>query len=152
MENVPVIGKQYHFFDDGKIRESRHYMATVVDKITPEQAKDIYVNRLGLDVWESLYRIWREEIDKHRQSNNFKVLTYDSMEVGAPWLYAEETDYFIKCSIPDYDKNDVWFVRTVDGGWFSLDTVNVWMAGRLDVSGERFKSLEELQKIFKGDF
>lgn len=152
MEQVPVIGEQYHFFDDGKIRESRHYMATVVDKITPEQAKDVYINRRWEDTPVSLYTIWREEIDSHRQSKNFKVLTSGSMEVGAPWLYAEETDYFIKCSIPDYDENDVWFVRTVDDGWFSLDTINTWMSGRLDVSGERFKSLEEMQKILAEDF
>lgn len=149
MEQVPVIGKQYHFFDDGKIRESRHYMATVVDKITPEQAKDIYMNYQGMNISVSLYTIWREEIDNHRQSKNFKVLTSGSMEVGTPWLYAEETDYFIKCSIPDYDDNDVWFVRAVDGGWFSLNTVGTWMAGRLDVSGERFKSLEEFQKLLR---
>lgn len=152
MEQVPVIGEQYHFFDDGKVRESRHYMATVLDIITPKQTKDIYINRQWEDTPVSLYTIWREEIDNHRQSKNFKVLTSGSMEVGAPWLYTEETDYFIKCSIPDYDENDVWFVRTVDDGWFSLDTVNTWMAGRLDVSGERFKSLEEMQKIFAGDF
>lgn len=152
MEQVPVIGEQYHFFDDGKIRESRHYIATVLDIITPEQAKDIYINRQWEDTSVSLYTIWREEIDRHRQGNTFKVLTSGSMEVGAPWLYTEETDYFIKCSIPDYDENDIWFVRTVDDGWFSLDTVNTWMAGRLDVSGERFKNLEEIQKIFAGDF
>ena len=152
MEQVPVIGEQYHFFDDGKIRESRHYMATVLDIITPEQTKDIYINRQWEDTPVSLYTIWREEIDRHRQGNTFKVLTSGSMEFGAPWLYTEETDYFIKCSIPDYDENDVWFVRTVDDGWFSLDTVNTWMGGRLDVSGERFKSLEETQKIFAGDF
>lgn len=152
MEQVPVIGEQYHFFDDGKVRESRHYMATVLDIMTPEQVKDIYVNRLGLDIWESLYKVWREEIDKHRQGNTFKVLTSGSMEVGTPWLYAEETDYFIKCFIPDYDKNDVWFVRTINGEWFSLNTVNTWMAGGLDVSGERFKSLEEMQKILAEDF
>ena len=152
MEQVPVIGEQYHFFDDGKIRESRHYMATVLDIITPEQTKDIYINRQWEDTPVSLYTIWREEIDRHRQGNTFKVLTSGSMEFGAPWLYTEETDYFIKCSIPDYDENDVWFVRTVDDGWFSLDTINTWMGGRLDVSGERFKSLEEIQKIFAGDF
>lgn len=140
---VPTKGKQYHFFDDGKIRESRHYMATVVDKITPEQAKDIYMNYQGMNVSVSLYTIWREEIDSHRQSKNFKVLTSGSMEVGAPWLYAEKTDYFIKCSIPDYDENDVWFVRTVDGGWFSLNTVDTWMAGRLDVSGALFEYMKE---------
>jgi uncharacterized protein (DUF736 family) len=143
---VPTKGKQYHFFDDGKIRESRHYMATVVDKITPEQAKDIYMNYQGMNISVSLYTIWREEIDSHRQSKNFKVLTSGSMEVGAPWLYAEKTDYFIKCSIPDYDENDVWFVRTVDGGWFSLNTVDTWMAGRLDVTGSLFEYMNEMIK------
>lgn len=152
MEQIPVIGEQYHFFDDGKIRKSRHYIATVLDIITPKQAKYIYINRQWEDTSVSLYTIWREEIDSHRQSKNFKVFTSGSMEVGTPWLYTEETDYFIKCSIPDYDENDVWFVRTVDGGWFSLNTVDTWMAGILDVSGERFKSLEELQKILAVDF
>lgn len=151
-EQIPVIGNKYHFFDDGKIRESRHYIATVLKKITPEQAKDIYMNYQGTDTSVSLYTIWREEIDSHRQGNTFKVLTSGSMEEGAPWLYAEETDYFIKCSILDYDENDVWFVRTINGEWFSLNTVNTWMAGGLDVSGERFKSLEEMQKILAEDF
>lgn len=140
---VPTVGKQYHFFDDGKLRESRHYMATVLEKITPEQAKDIYMNYQGMNISVSLYTIWREEIDSHRQSNNFKVLTSGSMEVGAPWLYAEKTDYLIKCSIPDYDENDVWFVRTINGGWFSLNTVNDWMAGSLDVSGVLFEYMNE---------
>jgi hypothetical protein len=58
-------------------------------------------------------------------------------------LYAEETDYFVKCSIPKYDENDIWFVRTINGGWFSLNTVNTWMAGRLDVSGKLFDMLED---------
>lgn len=152
MEQVPVIGEQYHFFDDGKICKSRHYMATVLDIITPEQAKDIYMNYQGTETSVSLYTIWREEIDSHRQGNTFKVLTSGSMEEGAPWLYAEETDYFIKCSIPVYDENDVWFVRTINGEWFSLNTVGTWMAGGLDVSGEKFKSLEEMQKILAEDF
>lgn len=142
-EQIPIIGNQYHFFDDGKISESRHYIATVLEKITPEQAKDIYMNYQGTETSVSLYTIWREEIDSHRQGNTFKVLTSGSMEEGAPWLYAEETDYFIKCSIPVYDENDVWFVRTINGEWFSLNTVGTWMAGGLDVSGEKFKSLEE---------
>lgn len=106
---IPTAGKQYHFFDDGKIRESRHYMATVLEKITPEQTKDVYINRRWEDTPVSLYTIWREEIDRHRQGNTFKVLTSSSMEFGAPWLYAEKTDYLIKCSIPDYDENDIEF-------------------------------------------
>lgn len=144
LKPVPKIGSSYHFFDDGKIKESRHYIATVLDVITPEQTKNIMFSRADDEVsFEiSLYEIWRNEIDDHRQSTNFKVIAAGvSMEVGAPWLYAEETDYFIKCSIPEYDENDVWFVRTVNGGWFSLDTNSWWMSGELDVDGQLFNNM-----------
>lgn len=144
LKPVPKIGSSYHFFDDGKIRESRHYIATVLDVITPEQTKNIMFSRADDEVsFEiSLYEIWRNEINEHRQSTNFKVIAAGvSMEVGSPWLYAEETDYFIKCSIPEYDENDVWFVRTVNGGWFSLDTNSWWMSGELDVDGQLFNNM-----------
>lgn len=144
LKPIPKIGSSYHFFDDGKIRESRHYIATVLDVITPEQTKNIMFSRADDEVsFEiSLYEIWRNEIDDRRQDTNFKVIAAGvSMEVGAPWLYAEETDYFIKCSIPEYDENDVWFVRTVNGGWFSLDTNSWWMSGELDVDGRLFNNM-----------
>lgn len=144
LKPIPKIGSSYHFFDDGKIKESRHYIATVLDIITPEQTKNIMFSRADDEVsFEiSLYEIWRNEIDDHRQGTNFKVIAAGtSTEVGAPWLYAEETDYFVKCSIPKYDKNDVWFVRTIDGGWFSIDTNSWWMSGRLDVDGKLFNGM-----------
>jgi hypothetical protein len=144
LKPIPKIGSSYHFFDDGKIKESRHYIATVLDVITPEQTKNIMFSRADDEIsFEiSLYEIWRNEIDDHRQDTNFKVIAAGvSMEVGAPWLYAEETDYFIKCSIPEYDENDVWFVRTVNGGWFSLDTNSWWMSGELDVDGRLFNNM-----------
>ena len=148
LKPIPKIGSSYHFFDDGKIRESRHYIATVLDVITPEQTKNIMFNRVDWDGDEevllkvSLYDLWKMEVDEHRQSTNFKVIAAGaSMEVGAPWLYAEETDYFVKCSIPNYDENDVWFVRTIDGGWFSMDTKSWWMSGRLDIDGQLFNNM-----------
>ena len=144
LKPIPKIGSSYHFFDDGKIKESRHYIATVLDVITPEQTKNIMFSRADDEIsFEiSLYEIWRNEINDHRQDTNFKVIAAGaSMEVGAPWLYAEETDYFIKCSIPEYDENDVWFVRTVNGGWFSLDTNSWWMSGELDVDGRLFNNM-----------
>lgn len=144
LKPIPKVGDSYHFFDDGKIKESRHYIATVLDIITPKQAKNIMFSRVDDEVsFEvSLYEIWRNEIDEHRQGTNFKVIAAGvSMEVGTPWLYAEETDYFIKCSIPEYDENDVWFVRTVDGGWFSIDTNNWWMSGELDIDGKLFNDM-----------
>lgn len=144
LKPIPKIGNSYHFFDDGKITESRHYIATVLDIITPEQTKNIMFSRIndGVSSEISLYEIWRNEIDDHRQGTNFKIISDNcSIEVGAPWLYAEETDYFIKCSIPEYDKNDVWFVRTIDSGWFSIDTKSWWMSGRLDIDGKLFNNM-----------
>ena len=37
----PEIGKEYHFWDDGKVSPSRHYICKVVDIISLEQAKEI---------------------------------------------------------------------------------------------------------------
>lgn len=148
-EKCPNIGNEYHFFDDGKINESRHHIAKVVGIITPEQAKDVVLNRPWYDAVSnkvkykptSLYDIWRKEIDDYRQGVNFKVLSGGSTEVGAPWLYSEETDFFIKCSIPTYDDKDVWFVRTIVGEWFSMDTEGSWMSGLLDVSGKLYEGM-----------
>ena len=46
----------------------------------------------------------------------------------APWLYAEETDYIVKGVSPRILETQ-YFVRTVDGGWFSLG----WWGSRLDI-------------------
>ena len=48
------------------------------------------------------------------------------------WLFAKETDYFIKTENGE-DGNAV-FVRTKDGGWFSLG--QFMNSGILDVDGE----------------
>lgn len=81
---------------------------------------------------KTLYEIWREEVDSHRQRDGFIVLSEGAKTTpGTPWLYAEETDYFVECSIPEYDENTVWFVRSVGGGWFSIDVQSLWMSGRL---------------------
>ena len=39
MEPVPNIGDKHHFFDDGKMKESRHFIAEVLSVITPKEAK-----------------------------------------------------------------------------------------------------------------
>jgi hypothetical protein len=110
---VPEVGKEYHIFDDGKISPSRHYIAKVVEIISPEDAKDI----------TGLLEAW--ECDKF----------------DCNWLFAETTDYFVRAKSDSYDLNSLYFVRTLDGGWFSLDFPNVWMGARLDVDGELYKSM-----------
>jgi hypothetical protein len=98
---VPTVGEVRHFFDDGKIRESRHYMATVTEVIPFKR------------VPQKLKKAWRKE-------------RWDCY-----WLYAYETDYFIKCKIPKYDEKPIYFARTQDGGWFSFDYGTWWMSGRM---------------------
>ena len=128
---VPTIGKEYHFFDDGKISDSRHYLAVVDEIISKEQAKKIIIStprgesltneNVFIDM--SLYDIWVDDVKEHY------------------WIMAEDTDYFVKCSIPEYDKDPIYFARTVDGGWFSMDVTSWWQGGRLDVDGKRYESL-----------
>lgn len=146
IQAVPKVGDTHSFFDDGKRRESRHYKAEVLRVIPVEEAKQIVFDLIHYDDWDqdlkdyhtkenirkTLYEIWREEVDGHRQSEGFTVLIKGaSTEPGAPWCYAEETDYFIECSIPEYDKNTIWFARHVSGGWFSMDIQQSWMSGEL---------------------
>ena len=52
------------------------------------------------------------------------------------WLYEKETDYFIKTEFED-EEDPSYFVRTTDGGWFSLD----WWGARLDVTGKLYESM-----------
>ena len=121
---IPIVGKEYHFWDDGKTSPSRHYICKVERIITPEEAKNIIVTVPGWDfeknetffVDVTLYDHWH---DKEMPNHD--------------WLYATETDYFIEVSCPKYDENNLWFVRTKEGGWFSMDIQSSWQGGELDI-------------------
>ena len=114
LQPVPEVGKEYHIFDDGKIKLSRHYIAKVLKVISPEDAYEI----------TSLYKSWQEQVEE------------------CYWLFAKKTDYFVMAE-SDYDENPLYFVRTKDGGWFSLDYPAGWMGARLDIDGSLYKKLLE---------
>lgn len=138
----PKVGKFYHFWDDGKTGPSRHYICKCEEIITPSQAQTIVFDENIYNDWPTtLYDIWRIEIDDHRQGDNFKVLNGASIETGEPWLYAEETDCFVRLSCPNYDENDLWAVRTVNGDWFTIDIQSGWQGGTLDVTGEIYDNI-----------
>ena len=59
------------------------------------------------------------------------------------WLYAEDTDYFIKISCPVYDEHMLYAVRTKDGGWFTIDAESWWQGGVLDVDGSVYERVIE---------
>ena len=104
---VPEVGKEYHVFDDGKISPSRHSITTITEVIPFAEFKDT-------DVLE----IWHLEVE------------------DCYWLYATETDYFVKA---EYDDEMAYFVRTKDGGWFSLGVVGA----RLDIDGSLYNNMIE---------
>ena len=119
LQPVPEVGKEYHIFDDGKIKPSRHYVAKVVELISTEDAKEI----------TGLLEIWEQEKSE------------------CNWLFAELTDYFVMAKSGSYDLNSLYFVRTVDGGWFSIDFPNIWMGARLDIDGNLYEKMKEWYNV-----
>lgn len=108
-QRVPEVGKEYHIFDDGKIRPTRHYMCKIIEIIPFIECKD-----------QELLDAWKNEMEE------------------CDWLFSPETDYFVK-AISTFDENPLYFVRTLNGGWFSIDHPNWWMGARLDITGELYE-------------
>jgi hypothetical protein len=105
------INKVYDYFDDGKIKYSRKIPVKITEIIPFDKADS------------EIIELWKEDA------------------FSCEWLYAKETDYFIKGDlyISDDKVEEIIFVRTKDGGWFSLD----FWAGSLDFDGSLIKILEE---------
>lgn len=104
---VPEVGKEYHAFDDGKIKPSRHSIVRITE-VVPFAA----VNH------KAFLEEWQQEVE------------------DCYWLYAKETDYFVKA---EWDDETSYFVRTKDGGWFSLG----WFGARLDIDGSLYEKMKE---------
>ena len=103
---IPKVNQTCMFFDDGKISYSRMYQATVKQVMVYDDAPD------------KVKKAFERESKAH------------------DWIWNKTTDYIIACDIKYYDNNLIWFARTVDGGWFSMDVDKSWQGGRLDVDGE----------------
>jgi len=111
------IGKTYNAFDDGKVKESRRY-EVIIKEIIP-------FNDIDMDT----FKIWNNESKE------------------CDWLYAETTDYFIIADNGEEENNGKEvFVRTKDGGWFSMGFLN---SGRLDVDGSLTQRSNEYLKEYE---
>lgn len=115
---LPKKGKIYNFFDDGKIRRSRLYKA-YVKKIIPFNKANIHLK-----------------------------IAFVTNAMDHDWIYSRDTPYFIGCYIPKYDDHLIWFARTKNGGWFSMDIQSFWQGGSLDVKGDMTKWLLENEKEY----
>ena len=129
MKDLPKVGEYYHFFDDGKTSQGRHYICRCERIITPEEAKSVMI-----EVPNKYVNDAKDSISLYDHWHNNEMPEYD-------WLYAKNTDYFIECSCPKYDDYNLWFVRTKDGGWFSMNIQSWWQSGSLDVNGEIFEGV-----------
>lgn len=127
MKPVPEVGKYYHFWDDGKTSPGRHYIARVERLVPIADSANIIVQHFDYDIGDlvprSLLFVWNLEKDEK------------------DWIFAENTDYLVEVSCPKYDENNLWFARTADGGWFSVDIQSSWQGGKLDVTGEIYDSV-----------
>ena len=103
---IPNVNQTCMFFDDGKISYSRMYQATVKQVMVYDDAPD------------KVKKAFERESKAH------------------DWIWNKTTDYIVACEIKDYDNNLIWFARTVDGGWFSMDVDKSWQGGRLDIDGK----------------
>ena len=130
LARIPEVGEKLHFFDDGKSGDSRHYFAIVTHVLTPEQARRVYTDS----------RTFCELNDIEKLEKGLTLLDIHDCEVkNCDWIYAPETDYFIGCAIPEFDDHILWFVRTKDGYWFSMNIQSCWQGGFLDVTGEKYQ-------------
>lgn len=113
MKLIPELNKEYHIFDDGKIRPSRHYKCTITAIIPFTECND-----------KALLEAWQQHTTE------------------CHWLFAKETDYFVKAT-SSFDEHPLYFVRTHEGNWFSIDYPNWWMGARLDIDGKLYKQMIE---------
>ena len=137
MEKYDVeIGKFYHFWDDGKSSISRHYMCKCDGIITIEESKEL--------LFESYY--WSKENNVSVALTLYDIWTKNKEQ--CPWLYAGDTPYFIVCSCPKYDDHNLYFAKTKDGTWFSMDVQTWWQSGLLDNEERKLKTIiKDLEDI-----
>jgi hypothetical protein len=110
LQPIPEVGKEYHAFDDGKIKPSRHEIIKIVELIPFTEAD------------KELLEEWKQNVEE------------------CYWLYAPETDYFAKA---EYEDETSYFVRTEDGGWFSMG----WFGSRLDIDGSLYEKMKEYYNV-----
>lgn len=92
MKELPIIGKTYNCYDDGKILKSRAYEVTIT-KIVPFSEAD-----------ETTLKLWKEE------------------GLSCDWLFKETDYFIEFDSTENKNSPKGVFARTKDGGWFGLSS------------------------------
>lgn len=116
-ENIPVVGKQYNHYDDGKVRPSRQSVVKVTKVIPYSEVND-----------------------------KLKILISTEQE-HHNWIYASKTDFVVFAdTINENDPltKEQIYIRTKDNGWFSINHETYFDSGRLDIDHTLTDSVIEL--------
>ena len=138
---LPEVGKEYYFYDDGKVSISRQYKVRITDIIPFSEAKNRVYCVTGKDIINQLNRY------------NFEAPTYDKIweksKIDYPWIFTKDTDYIV---IARYvGDNPAWFIyENYDMlfgqsgcGWYTFDD---YYNGRLDVDGSLTEQIKNYEK------
>lgn len=131
LKPIPEVGKEYHFWDDGKCGPDRHYICRVERIISMKHVNNIIIDNAIIN--------WDDKTDKAIFGRKPLLDIWVEQKKLHDWILAKNTDYFIEVSCPTYDENNLWFVRSTDGGWFSMDIQSGWQGGILDITGAIFE-------------
>ena len=85
MNLIPIKGKEYHAYDDGKITFSRHYIVNV---------SNVYNHMYFRKHFKDIYDIWVKDKKNHY------------------WIFKDTTDYFVETTNP-YDNFDKEYFYSV---------------------------------------
>jgi len=111
---VPIVGKEYNYFDDGKVKDTR-LCRCVIRAVQPFK----HIKKKYPEIYAQWCRAFTEKFNQ---------------------LFDDSTDYFVFA----YDEDNsaqLIFVRTVGGGWFSFN--NNTYNGLLDVDGTYLEMMNE---------
>lgn len=121
---IPVVGRIYHMFDDGKITYARHNLVRCKQVI---KLTDFKKHRM--------YDAWKEAVSEH------------------DWIFNPETPCIVVCEYLDRDNNDedvpseLYYSMTWGGGWFGFGTP--MDDGTLDVRGTAWDSV--ISRVLNGE-
>ena len=140
--DLPVIGEEYYFYDDGKINLSRQYLVMVTKVVPYAEGRT------------KLYRVDKEDVSanlpEHLQDRNVHPIPwgalFDLSAKGHNRMFSKTTDYFVEA---EYIENNpslntekpykLLFARS-HGGFYTIDP---FFNGRLDVTGSLTETLSK---------
>jgi hypothetical protein len=129
---VPEIGEEYWFYANDQVKKETEFRARIMNVIPFEKGDSKIIYK---------YDEWTEEVVNIPLIDLWTEELLDSF-----WILSEKTDYFIELDVPELCHYHVYVARDVDGNWHSFETMLSKQFGFLDIYGDNYRKLHELNK------